>query len=271
MILGCSSGRDSVENSKKSEVVVPFPHPEGWSKKENHGIFVITNGKSSCATEICHGADLGGGTSGFACNMCHETYPHSANWVSGGEHWQKALTYGKDVCAECHGEDFSGADTEVSCYSCHELYPHKTNWEGVTSHGIYTAVLGKGGCEKCHGSDYNGGNSGVSCYACHALYPHQSGWDASTGHGDYLETNSYNHSTCATTCHGTDLTGGYSSVSCYGCHSLYPHSPDWGSAPGFEHPHADYVEANSDSECINCHVDLKGDYQNSNPKCQYCH
>lgn len=271
ILFGCNNTRDAYQEFKRAEESVPFPHPDNWSLKENHGLTAMELGKSSCSTEICHGSDLSGGGSGISCYMCHNTYPHETGWAYGDKHWQKVLEVGKEQCSGCHGEDFTGADTGISCYSCHELYPHKTNWIGVTSHGIYSAVFGQSNCKKCHGSDYNGGDSGVSCYVCHALYPHQSGWENLTGHGDYLEAINFVNTTCVTSCHGTDLGGGYSGVSCNKCHPLYPHSIDWGSAPGFEHPHADYVEENGDSECINCHVDIKGNYQNSNPKCQYCH
>ncbi|QQR79846.1 MAG: hypothetical protein IPJ69_10945 [Deltaproteobacteria bacterium] len=35
-----------------------YPHVEGWAQKENHGAYVLREGKNSCA--LCHGADLKG-------------------------------------------------------------------------------------------------------------------------------------------------------------------------------------------------------------------
>ncbi len=270
-LSGCSNVKESYREFKKTEESVPFPHPDNWYLKENHGLTAMNLGKSSCSAGICHGDDLTGGTSGVSCYACHSTYPHEKGWAYGDKHWQKVLEAGKEQCAGCHGEDFSGGDTGVSCYSCHELYPHSDGWENVTSHGVFARIFSGDKCVNCHGEDYSGGDSGVSCYSCHYLYPHQKDWDLITGHGSYLVSKNFNNSMCATSCHGRDLNGGYSSVSCYSCHALYPHSSDWGSAPGFEHPHADYVEANGDVGCINCHVNIKSDYQNSNPECQYCH
>jgi hypothetical protein len=51
----------------------PSGHPDGWLNENSasfHGLRVRQQGTADC--ERCHGANLGGGTSGVACSRCHE-------------------------------------------------------------------------------------------------------------------------------------------------------------------------------------------------------
>jgi hypothetical protein len=50
----------------------PSGHPEGWlapASPRFHGQAVFDGGQAECMR--CHGSDLGGGTSGLACSLCH--------------------------------------------------------------------------------------------------------------------------------------------------------------------------------------------------------
>jgi hypothetical protein len=274
IVFGCSNTKDTYKEFRKAEEQVPFPHPDNWYLKENHGMTALNLGKSSCSAEICHGADLTGGGSGISCYMCHSTYPHETGWAYGDRHWQKVLEVGKEQCSGCHGEDFSGGDTGVSCYSCHELYPHQEGWS--LNHKIYLKGVNYNtlNCAtSCHGTDLNGGNSNVSCLSCHTSFPHPpdwSGWET-TGHGLYLKTYNWDTSRCVD-CHGQDLTGGSAGVSCYSCHSTYPHPPDnlW-LTRGEVQFHGNVVNsAGSPSVCEQCHgTDYLG--KNSGVSCFSCH
>ena len=79
--------------------------------------------------------------------------------------------------------------------------------------------------------------------------------------------------TC-TTCHGTDLTGGTTHVSCTQCHLGNPqsvHPTQWGNFAYALHP--TYVSQNGTSSCANvtCHgLNLEG-VPGSGPSCTQCH
>jgi len=275
MFFSCSDPRDSYKEFKVSKEQVPFPHPDNWYLKENHGMTAISLGKGSCSAEICHGSDLKGGTSGISCSMCHTTYPHETGWAFGDKHWQKVLELGKDECAGCHGEDFTGADTGVSCYSCHELYPHQDGWKLGHSNYLKGKNFNTASCAtSCHGSDLTGGNSGVSCMTCHSDFPHPPGWLnwGSTGHGLFLQTQNFNSPQFCSDCHGKDLAGGISQVSCYSCHTTYPHPEDsvW-LTRGEQGFHGDVVNSTgSPASCAVCHgSDFMG--KNSGVSCYTCH
>ncbi|HEY4716915.1 MAG TPA: hypothetical protein VII00_07395 [bacterium] len=325
VVAGCGKARDTYLESQKPKKNVSFPHTENWSAKTEHGLTSIDLGKESCASSSCHGEDLSGGYSQISCDMCHTTYPHENGWITQGTHWQQALAVGTAKCAECHGKDFKGGDTGVSCFNCHTLYPHQEGW--TLNHNLYLKQgnYNTSGCAtSCHGTDFKGGNSGIACFSCHTSFPHPPGWVNwdSTGHGLYLKTYAWDTGRCID-CHGQDLTGGsagiscYSchstyphpaenlwltrsetqfhgnvvnaqgspsicaqchgtdylgkntGISCYSCHSLYPHDNDWAS-----YTHGDYVNSNGDSSCISCHEDLRAGFSLNPvlyPNCQYCH
>ena len=72
-------------------------------------------------------------------------------------------------------------------------------------------------------------------------------------------------------CHGADYSGGESDVSCYTCHSNFPHPKEW---MVIEHDmfHGEYIEDNGDSVegCKGCHgVTLGGG--SSGVSCYKCH
>ncbi len=278
LAFGCSEAREeNLSELAKKASEVPFPHPANWAEKSSHGLTAINIGRDECA--VCHGDDFTGGASRVSCFSCHASYPHSAGWQYPASHGASTLTAAATVtestatCALCHGDDFQGADTKFSCYDCH-AFPHLTGWvTGGTSHGIY--LQGRGfdltNCSPCHGADLSGGTAKVSCSSCHSLYPHTEPQWVQPGsgafHGDTVV--SLGGPSACTLCHGADYDGGNSGVSCFSCHSLYPHSSDWASTT-----HPPYVDANGDGACIDCHQTIKSSLTLSPiqfPNCQFCH
>ncbi|MDZ4224737.1 MAG: hypothetical protein U1D33_02400, partial [bacterium] len=228
-----------------------YPHSSGWIKKEVHGGSVLKNGKSACAAQ-CHGTDLAGGLSKVSCNLCHSIYPHAADFSSPGGHGEVAKEDGKVLCIGCHGEDYQGGGSGVSCFQCHSKYPHAPNWLNPSNHGAEVVANGTVGCAtQCHGSDLKGGLSGIACTMCHATFPHADGWENFSGHGQYVTTTLNGSTAECQRCHGTDLNGGGSGVSCSSCHAGYPHSANWGEAA--QHGPMAYGNAKTGCATANCH------------------
>jgi len=100
---------------------------------------------------------------------------------------------------------------------------HPEAWQNQTAenfHGKKVLAVGSVPCQSCHGTAYQGGSSQVSCYRCHASYPHQPAWtffNTPENHAHFLKTTDQALLQCQS-CHGTDLRGGRSGVSCYRCH-----------------------------------------------------
>ncbi len=82
-----------------------------------------------------------------------------------------------------------------------------------------------------------------------------------------------NISSC-TECHGAELTGGISNVSCTACHIGGPtsaHPVGWGE--DIENNHGPYAVHNGVSACRNiwCHGNNLQGVQDSGPSCNNCH
>ena len=101
---------------------------------------------------------------------------------------------------------------------------HADGWNSVQSadfHGEKVLTSGYETCKSCHGVDFKGGKSGVSCYDCHATFPHPDEWGLigyTYSHGAYIKAHNGTIESCRK-CHGTNLNGGSSGVSCYDCHA----------------------------------------------------
>jgi len=103
---------------------------------------------------------------------------------------------------------------------------HSEDWNTVGAenfHGAKVLDIGYNSCKGCHGADLSGGQCGVSCYtsSCHTIYPHAAEWNlinSENFHGDYLDSNPTAIENCKS-CHGADLAGGRSGVSCFNCHA----------------------------------------------------
>lgn len=224
---------------------------------------------------------------GWSCSENVEPIPsvsHPKEWIIEGSnqfHGTKVKSSGLSSCKSCHGVDYNGGESNVSCYSskCHAIDHGNSSWgvdtASVKFHGVYlknidwTVIE----CSACHGSDYQGGSSGVSCFTCHENYPHPENWseeDSDGFHGEYLENVNGDISSCQS-CHGDDLNGGRTEISCFSCHDSYPHDDDWLniSAQGF---HGNYIRNDdwSMQSCKNCHG---SDYAGGNTmvSCKTCH
>jgi len=80
------------------------------------------------------------------------------------------------------------------------------------------------------------------------IYPHSKAFKKTSLHGQrYLADTS----TCLQ-CHGTDYKGGNARVSCYSCHSSFPHSTGWAS-PGVHGSAFLKLETAMREQCLNCH------------------
>jgi hypothetical protein len=100
---------------------------------------------------------------------------------------------------------------------------------------------------------------------------HPEDWNIVTAenfHGKKVEAAG---SEACTSCHGVDYSGGRSEVSCYTCHSNFPHPPEW-AAPGSDKSHAAYIKSEywELNECKTCHGnDYRGG--SSGFSCYNCH
>jgi hypothetical protein len=92
------------------------------------------------------------------------------------------------------------------------------------------------------------------------IYPHSAEFRASRSHGAIFRE--YKESCKA--CHGNDLSGGSSKVSCHRCHEPYPHSEDFKST--YLHGSAYFENRNS---CAGCHDNSQDTSKIVN--CTNCH
>ena len=103
---------------------------------------------------------------------------------------------------------------------------HPEEWNTIQSadfHGQKVLAAGYEACKSCHGVDFQGGKSESSCYSsnCHSTFPHQPEWnyfDNLNSHGAHIKATEGAIENCKK-CHGSNLTGGSSGVSCYDCHA----------------------------------------------------
>lgn len=268
---GCSSVKSTKYKSPEDGTASVsqkdvFPHKDGWGDYTSHGKFVIDNGDSVCAN-TCHGANFEGG-SARGCKTCHPVYPHDAS-----ETWQGLLGHGKyaidkgadKVCTTvCHGEDLNGGydpQSKKSCTKCHTSYPasHGISDWSTKGHGSFVAKAGNSFecATMCHRNDVPKSFKLKGCADCHKSYPdiHKSeGWKGE-GHGEFVTSYGGITSSDCTLCHGANLLGGTSGISCANSnchHSGLDKGQTWGEN------HGDVAKTTL-SKCQICHgVDLKG-------------
>ena len=99
--------------------------------------------------------------------------------------------------------------------------------------------------------------------------PHAAGWLPA----DHSVKAKADNTSCQE-CHGADLSGGISGISCTGCHMGGPtsvHPADW--AASILTTHGKYVVSNGSSSCGNiyCHGSSLQGVTNSGPSCSSCH
>lgn len=150
---------------------------------------------------------------------------HPPEWTEPSKadfHGSRVAAEGAGICKSCHGADLRGTVAIPGCYDCHDgPGGHPETWvkQPEPFHGTKVQLEGPMVCTTCHGSDYFGGWSEVSCYTCHdGPGGHPQGWldpNAHTFHGRVVTQQG--NLDCRR-CHGNDLLGGTSGVSCGDCH-----------------------------------------------------
>ncbi|MEW6720539.1 MAG: hypothetical protein AB1346_08830 [Thermodesulfobacteriota bacterium] len=207
-------------------------------------------GGATAACAECHGADLAGGISKVSCFAnpagCHHgSVPGWVSFVPGATqpHGSAAKrnpgSSGFASCQVCHGAGFNGGRVPVSCFSCHGVNaPHPARvWRGPANTHLDTHPDNAPVCAECHfpGSPNNPLNHPTApapagtppgCFnntLCHGVGGfHPENWAASGQHGPAAKgpvAASTGFAFCQT-CHGEDLSGGESRVSCYPCHGV---------------------------------------------------
>jgi hypothetical protein len=137
---------------------------------------------------------------------------------------------------------------------------HPSNWQSI--HGT-AYIAGPDSCTECHGNDLLGGISKVSCNKCHTwpINPHPAGWSAPAQHGAAAKGQPGTMTGFARcqACHGSDFEGGFTGVSCFGCHKpgpplvKVPHAEaPWFNLTGTDVTHTNTDQANA-AVCANCH------------------
>ncbi|HJV67231.1 MAG TPA: hypothetical protein VJ550_15970 [Geomonas sp.] len=166
-------------------------HPANWAAVEHPQVALAH--LENCTQ--CHGQDLAGGISKFACSGCHTVqYVTPGNPAQGiAIHpfdWDD-LVYARHAAyvqqhstlncssASCHGVTLTGG-LGPSCTSCHigdALHVHPADWNttadltsGSPLHSQYVLANGTATCRNavCHGAQLQGVPlSGPPCSLCH--------------------------------------------------------------------------------------------------------
>lgn len=204
-------------------------------------------------------------------------FPHADGYEAGSAHGADYRARGADACGTCH--DPGG--TAKACVECHESYPHPEGFIVGATHGAGT--WGEGGdrstCDACHADPGLWAGQNLPCTACHETWPHPEGWGAQAGHGLYVTARGGSVSdspvpaAACGSCHGADLAGGSSGVSCTACHSTWPHADGWVSADSGQagdHAAAFQTSAELAAECAACHGSA-WEGGSSGVACSQCH
>lgn len=152
-------------------------------------------------------ARAGGASPAFAGGTCSGVYCHGATLVDGPAStpsWSSVASVG---CGSCHGTPPSSHDaSSTSCASCHP-----------------GTVQANGDLDLANGLHLNG--------QLEVSRMHPDGWSAKDQHG--YAANARGLAGCKS-CHGQDLDGGSSGVSCTACHSTAGY-PAWATTCTFCH------------------------------------
>lgn len=218
-IAGCSS-----QNSKSSVDPDTGKHTVAdWSNPDSHGAWVklsqTEGGLASC--QECHGEDFSGGISDTACSSCHGVNaPHPQDWTSGARKHSSVDQSNAAVCAVCHTD---GANSPIQ-----------------PAQPLPGAAPGCFNNTLCH--DQNVG--------------HAAGWADASVHGASVKSLANGFSNCKT-CHGSDFTGGTSTIACSSCHGAsapHPPTPWIYTSPTATRTHTSTDTGNA-SVCADCHTD----------------
>jgi hypothetical protein len=125
----------------------------------------------------------------------------------------------------------------------------------VDFHGTRIRERGVSACRTCHGEDLTGGPGLAGCYDCHdGPGGHPPRWarpDAPVFHGAAVEAEGLGP---CKGCHGLDLAGGWSGVSCSECHAGGAGGhPDGWMTPDATSFHGRLVHLEGVIGCARCH------------------
>jgi hypothetical protein len=224
----------------------------------------------------CHDALRAYGQGPGECHDCHGSVSmHTLLpiWLdpTGGDFHGTAATADLEGCKSCHGSDLLGGFAAVSCSKCHfgpegSKVPTGVSWtHGGVPHNDPILVAEGNTCNLCHDSlrQFPGQGPGA-CHDCHGA-PTSHTLDPTI----WLNPNSVDfHGTAANTdldscklCHGADLLGGYTLVSCDECHfgpsgSKIPTGSTW-THPDGTTPATSHAALGADGDTCNaCHISL---------------
>jgi len=195
---------------------------------------------------------------------------HPASWMdvaSADFHGTLVARDTPETCTSCHGSDLRGEGTAPSCYQCHDGpsgHPVDYYQPPEPFHADTVAVESNDACADCHGEDYRGGWAKdwsadarrTDCYYCHGMGPsgHPSGWLTPSNRYFHANDIAARGLDRCTACHGEDLMGGTSEVSCYNtCHDGPSGHPDDWLDSGSEGFHGTRVRNESGVGCQTCH------------------
>jgi len=195
-------------------------HPLDWQDTTavprgvvKHRWYVMQNGTERCASQYCHGADLGGvAASGIDCKSCHTfVIPKSDNCTAchgfppaSGKHSQHVSLQDAD-CSVCHFTNHADV-TGTSHPGANPLLRFQTSYaakSGTTA--SFNSAANTCSTVSCHGGQTTPGwQSGAfdvntQCASCHAFGTAEYN-SYSSGQHDYHVNNL--HKAC-TTCHDT--------------------------------------------------------------------
>lgn len=198
---------------------------------------------------------------------------HPSGWVNAHETTTSSQL---DGCRSCHANDLHGTDELPGCYDCHfgpagdKMPPGSTVSHGSLSHSTLESSAGLV-CNRCHELMRQAQQGPDNCHDCHIEANHPLGqpWLDSKVAG-YHGTVAQTALDSCKPCHGDDLTGGASSVSCSGCHfgptgSKIPAGVIWTHGTV---PHETLTDSNP--VCESCHT-VSRLYGNGPTTCHDCH
>lgn len=168
----------------------------------------------------------------FNSTLCHGAVGHPAGWSAATQHGAAAVaapgaTTGFSYCVTCH-VDYNGGGI-TSCFQCHTTAPHPASpWRGATESHTKAGQGNAPQCARCHLNNARlrapaavPAGTAPGCFnntLCHGAVGHPAGWALPLQHGSQYGSNPQ----ACQQCHGADLKGGSSGMSCIsgqsGCH-----------------------------------------------------
>lgn len=237
----------------------------------------LANRNETC--NACHTVDRLYGNGPDNCHDCHieEDHPTGKTWLDVKSNQFHGDVASSDInsCAPCHGNDYRGGSSGVGCYDCHfgpngSKVPPGMNWQhGSLPHQNLTPYDNV--CQTCHSLDRRYGNGPAACHDCHAQVNHPTGaaWLDKARSGYHGAVAGADIESCKT-CHGSNLQGGNSGVSCTACHfdSTGGKVPSGSSWQHGTTPHGNL--SSGQAVCNSCH-NVNRSYGHEPESCHDCH